>query len=84
MSEMIERAAMCYLLERYGDEVIPTEKMTSEAFGVVDAILLAIREPSEKMVRAGGPQTHPDPCDDGHNTAEAVWTAMIDAALGEE
>lgn len=48
------------------------------------AVLRAIREPSEAMVRTGGSQcNNPDDFECDGDQAVATWQAMIDAALGE-
>lgn len=48
---------------------------------IVRAVLEAIREPTDAMLVAGGPQTCPEPCDDGKSAALAVWEEMLDSIL---
>jgi hypothetical protein len=48
-------------------------------YSIADAVIAAMREPTEAMVNAGydvGYSPDPLPCD-------AVWKAMIDAAISE-
>jgi len=57
----------------------------------VHAVLMAIREPSERMIEACGDIDIPAHCDDcpqhtynlGDYEAQKAWQAMIDVALAE-
>lgn len=82
MSEIIERAAKA--LDEV--EIIGTlEWQTTEARmenrrRQVRAVIAAMREPTEEMVREGWPYTA-DPC--WQEDVARCWTAMVDAALGK-
>lgn len=77
MNEMIERVA----------KAIETELEAAQAWGTAPlqrdlarAAIEAMREPTQDMVRASGP----DPHGGGHTArdAEDIYTSMIDAAMG--
>lgn len=50
---------------------------------LVRAILLALREPSDAMLRAADPEIRDHPSLTGLLKLRSIWTAMIDAILKE-
>jgi hypothetical protein len=77
---MRERVARAALDAYYPQSLFSLDHPEREKFrAVADAVLAAMREPTKAMVNAGydvGYSPDPLPCD-------AVWKAMIDAAIRE-
>ena len=70
--ERVARAINEAANKRYNAYMISRD----EALELARAALLAIREPSERMVHAGDKQI-----DQGYRDGGTIWTAMIDAIL---
>ena len=87
MSDMVERVALTICVTRrrwgwfFGDDRAKTAKPTAVDLDAARAAFEAIREPTEAMLTAGEAadiSPHNVITDDD---AEAIWRAMIDAAL---
>jgi len=84
-TQQLGRAANMRPIERVSRiiEVAITDASSGRADTVASAqaILLALREPSEKMVKAGSKAGIYAPLNE---STAAAWQAMIDAALAEQ
>ena len=86
MTGMLEKMARAIEAEIGKQDMVLTDPASLRqmmAKRAARAALQAIREPGDRIARAGGAQTFPDPSDDGAAVASAAFTAMIDAILNE-
>lgn len=78
MSEILERVARSIHLKDFDDCMADWDSLTecerADYFGMAEAAIEAMREPTRAMVYAGG--YDPDSC-------LVSWRAMIDAALND-
>ena len=79
MMDLIERAASA--LENL-DSSDYFERQCKDYPEMVRAVLMAVREPSEEMKKNGAEEGGFDVYRNQDNT-EAIWKAMIDAALNQ-
>lgn len=87
MTDMREKIARAIAAQKMGlsnrGERLP-EDLWWQALPIADAVLDAMREPTPKMIEAGGTCLDEAPIMARPNEdAEACWDAMIDAAKGE-
>jgi hypothetical protein len=78
---VIERAARA--VADYTGQRLPPQGDIITCEGIARAVLQAIREPSDAVTDVGVDMLTERGCNPLSGDAEAVWQAMIDAALSE-